>query len=144
VIAFTVPGKPQAMQRARVTYQNGKARAYTPKETVAYQRDVKWEAKAAGARVMDGLVVLTCRFYGLRGDGDNALKAVADALQGICYNDDRQIVEGHYYVERAGKPARTEVEVRSVGEDTAVAPAKPQRPLKAAPWHSGQRAGSRG
>ena len=32
--------------------------------------------------------------YPSRGDWDNYGKAVSDALQGICYKDDRQIVEG--------------------------------------------------
>lgn len=29
------------------------------------------------------------------GDWDNHAKAVSDALQGICYVDDKRIVEGH-------------------------------------------------
>ena len=29
------------------------------------------------------------------GDWDNHAKAICDALNGICYTDDRQIVEGH-------------------------------------------------
>ena len=29
------------------------------------------------------------------GDWDNHAKAICDALNGICYEDDRQIIEGH-------------------------------------------------
>ena len=32
------------------------------------------------------------------GDWDNHAKAISDALNAICYEDDRQIVEGHIYL----------------------------------------------
>lgn len=32
------------------------------------------------------------------GDWDNHAKAISDALNSICYKDDRQIVEGHVYL----------------------------------------------
>lgn len=32
------------------------------------------------------------------GDWDNHAKAIGDALNQICYDDDRQIVEGHIYL----------------------------------------------
>ena len=32
------------------------------------------------------------------GDWDNHAKAISDALNSICYDDDRQIVEGHVYL----------------------------------------------
>lgn len=32
------------------------------------------------------------------GDIDNHLKAILDAINGVCFADDRQIVEGHVYL----------------------------------------------
>ena len=37
------------------------------------------------------------------GDWDNHAKAISDALNAICYEDDRQIVEGHVYLYK-GEP----------------------------------------
>lgn len=115
MLAFTIPGPAVPKQRPRVTFKNGRPLTFTPAETRRFERDVGYIAKAAGAKPHQGIVCLIIRFYGLRGDGDNALKSLCDALNGIAWNDDRQVEEYHIYVERKGKPARTEVEIRTKG-----------------------------
>jgi len=90
-----------------------KAIVYTPRETRQYEERVAWEAKAAGARVLDGpvgvrIICVTSRRN--RPDLDNAAKSVLDGLNGICWDDDRQVVELHV-LSRRGRPERVEVEV---------------------------------
>lgn len=48
------------------------------------------------------------------GDVDNHLKAVMDALNGICFVDDRQIVEGHVYLHK-GTP-HIEIELEEIAQ----------------------------
>ena len=48
------------------------------------------------------------------GDADNHLKSVLDALNGICYEDDRQVVEAHVKIFK-GK-SRVEVELEERGD----------------------------
>lgn len=113
---FTVPGMPISKARPRtVQTRQGKRMTYTPGKSASFEKDVKWEAKRAGIRKSSGLVVLTMRFYGSRADWDNLAKSICDALNGIAYEDDRQIVEAHVFVERKAKPARTEVEISPWG-----------------------------
>ena len=48
------------------------------------------------------------------GDWDNHGKAVSDALNGICFVDDRQIVEGHVYLHK-GTP-HIEIELEEIAQ----------------------------
>ena len=57
-----------------------------------------------GQPPLTGAIKLSADFYKLNpkditsrnwGDVDNFLKAVMDALTGICYDDDRQVIEVH-------------------------------------------------
>jgi len=94
VVRFTVEGQPTPKGRPRV----GKGgHAYTPHKTRMYETSVKWAARQAmGPRdPMVGDVALELRVYcrdGRRGDLDNYVKALADGMNGIVYDDDRQVV----------------------------------------------------
>lgn len=44
------------------------------------------------------------------GDWDNHGKAISDALNGICFVDDRQIVEGHVYLHKGDPHIEIELE----------------------------------
>jgi Holliday junction resolvase RusA-like endonuclease len=96
---FTVRGRPRAKGRPRF----GRGRAYTPKGTVDAERLI---AEAYAGPKFDGPVSLSCVFSdkrvvisitpmdadsGLRGDVSNYLKLVEDALNGLAYDDDRQV-----------------------------------------------------
>lgn len=63
-----------------------------------------------------GAVRLTMRFYRPRkaGDLDNMQKGLLDALNGICWHDDRQIVELHAYRHDDKRNPRVEVEITEV------------------------------
>jgi len=61
-------------------------------------------------------VAVTVRLYrpAKRGDIDNSLKVLLDALQGHVYNDDAQIVELHAYRYDDKRDPRVEVDVESI------------------------------
>lgn len=91
---FEVPGEPRPKARPRF----GKGKAFTPPETVAHERKVAFFAKAAKVRPTSGPVVVGCSFYlgnNRRIDLDNLQKAICDALNGIAWEDDSQVVESH-------------------------------------------------
>jgi len=44
------------------------------------------------------------------GDWDNHGKSISDALNGICYLDDRQVVEGHVYLYKGTPHVEIELE----------------------------------
>ena len=102
-IKFTVYGKPQGKARPRFTRQG---RAYTPKNTVDYEGQIKQAYIAAGGTpISDTAPILICitacfkkaksnkmQFPTLKPDTDNIAKAVCDGLNGIAYKDDKQIV----------------------------------------------------
>ena len=76
-------------------------RCYQPKRNAEYRARVQEAARAAmaGREPMTGEICAAVRVYRKYkasarnfGDVDNFLKAIFDALNGICYDDDKQIV----------------------------------------------------
>lgn len=91
MIAFTVPGNPIPKARARVV----DGRAYTPKSTAAWEETVRLHYRGG---MHAGPLRVTLDFRRAdrrRADWDNLAKAVTDALNGVAWNDDSQIVEAH-------------------------------------------------
>lgn len=113
VVKFTVPGNPVGKARPRMTRSG---HAYTPDKTVSYENLVKmcfiekytdWvpasgEAilrlnayypipKSASRKKKIDMVIGEIRPT-KKPDLDNVMKAIADALNGIAYVDDSQIV----------------------------------------------------
>lgn len=112
---FTVPGKPVGKGRPRVT-RNG---TYTPKKTKDYQKLVATiaESEMDNYFVHDEPLIATILCYYpipknmpkyklqliqdgklypiVKPDLDNVAKAILDALNGIVYKDDNQVVELH-------------------------------------------------
>ena len=107
IVAFELDIRPQPKRRAR----HGRGRTWTDDRTVQYENAIALACHAAMARqhatTATGDVTLWCLFEqtdGRRYDGDNAYKAVADALNGIAYRDDRQVIDGRFRtVHRAGR-----------------------------------------
>jgi crossover junction endodeoxyribonuclease RusA len=121
-IAFTVPGRPVPAKRMtqRSKYVSPEARRHLYHKGV-----IGWAARAAGVRPISGPVRLECRFYVCAPlpDVSNLLKLVEDALNGIAYEDDRQVADAHplrFLVWRRDEQ-RTEVEVGPMGEGDGVA-----------------------
>ena len=114
MITFCVPGQPQGKGRARSTKSG---RHYTPAKTVAYERLI---AQCAAEAMGDWQVITgpaECHVIAVFGvpaswskkrreaalqwvdyptvkpDGDNIAKAVKDALNGLVWIDDSQVVD---------------------------------------------------
>jgi Holliday junction resolvase RusA-like endonuclease len=106
-VTLTIPGKPFAKQRARVT----RFGAYTPKETVSFERAVGQLAAVHFKQPMAGPVKLTVRAvfeppaswpakkraaamgrcHIIKPDLDNIEKAISDGLNRIAFADDSQV-----------------------------------------------------
>ena len=118
-VMFMVPGKPQGKARARTFYhpEANKHVSMTPERTVLYENLIKecYMLAADNMYLEAGVPVKLCvaaqflppkrvskkkRLDMLEGrilplkkpDMDNIVKAVADALNGVAYHDDTQIV----------------------------------------------------
>lgn len=101
---FTIPIRPKAKSRPRVTSKNGKQWAYTPKTTRDYEQMVKEYYKGpkfegpvsmsivlSDKRAVVTITEMDCEPSPLRGDISNYVKGIEDALNGLAYTDDRQI-----------------------------------------------------
>ena len=105
-----IPGDPVGKQRPRVA--NG--HAYTPEKTKAYESKVAWAWKQARGSKLEGPVLMRIVWHypipkraaeanraamlkseimpTTRPDLDNVCKSIMDALNGVAYGDDSQIV----------------------------------------------------
>ena len=109
---ITVPGPAVGKARARVTAFG----TYTPAKTLAKEREIAWLAKATGCTPIvsgacqlrvaitveppkgwpKGMRAEACNqqiFPTAKPDLDNCVKLVADALNGIAWLDDSQVVQ---------------------------------------------------
>lgn len=99
---FVVVGQPVPKGRPRVA--NG--RAFTPERTKAWESEVALLAQAQGVRPFDADadVAAYISIVAARGDLDNHVKAILDALNGIAYHDDKQVTRLAAWIERDGAP----------------------------------------
>ena len=103
VLKFTVEGNPLPKARPRIVLRRDhRAQAYTPARTRAWEQQIGWAARQAmqGRRPFRGpleLVLYIYRANARRADADNIEKAAADAMTGIVYEDDDQIIDCHRY-----------------------------------------------
>lgn len=130
-IYFHIPGKPQGKARARTGY-NAKTKqvmSHTPDNTVLYENFIKTCYMQTTDKIFDNgealsVCITACfepaksvskkmrermlqyqAFPTKKPDIDNIVKAVLDALNGIAYKDDIQVVRvtaTKIYAERAG------------------------------------------
>jgi len=109
--SFMVPGNPAAKQRPRVV--NG--HAYTPVETTRAEQWIQMHARKAKVPKLEGPVELRLMFYrsdAIGVDLDNLVKLVSDALNGIAWEDDRQIQFLSAVKDIDRESPRTEIEIR--------------------------------
>ncbi len=141
-ISFAVPGVPVPRNSQKVSTKSGRVVQYLPKRVREHKARVEAYATLAmhTARLqpVSGLVALEAVFVfpaplagisraewarieagelltypKIRCDLDNALKLIGDALQGIVFVNDKQIVDVHLS-KRIGKEPRTEITVRLI------------------------------
>lgn len=135
MITFTVYGKPQGKARARTVRNRftGKVHSFTPDKTSEYENLIRYAYHKQGGKITDGpLSVFIVAFVPIpasfskkqkaaavagelfpevKPDNDNIEKIVFDALNGIAYKDDIQIVNSST-VKRFDSDPRIEVTVR--------------------------------
>lgn len=102
VFTFTAEGEPVTKGRPRCTCtREGKVHVYTDDKTAQAELDVQWAFKAAypGHELLDGplsVLMTFCTDKDRRtrtsADIDNYVKLVMDALNGVAWVDDRQIL----------------------------------------------------
>lgn len=116
-VTFSVPGKPVAKGRARVSVRGGHPRLYTPEKTQRYEDAVRIAAAVAmGDRMpLDEPVALSVTAYvqipaslskrkrleaiegrvvpGTRPDADNYAKAALDGCNAILFRDDALVTD---------------------------------------------------
>lgn len=97
-ILLTVPIEPVPLARPRFS----RGRAYLPKRSQDFRQAIQEVASIAMDSLEPFTDALFCRLAFYRkfkptarnfGDCDNLVKAIFDALNGICYRDDAQIVD---------------------------------------------------
>ena len=135
---FVIEGRPQGKARARTFWnsQTGKMQSITPEQTRSYEDLVRWSYKAAGGTYLGkGQFTVAIRAIyevpasypkkkreaALRGeirpckkpDSDNIAKAILDALNGVAYYDDSQVI-GLTVKKEYGDSARVEVEIEAL------------------------------
>lgn len=122
-VEFVVKGEPATKARARVTFQHGKPRAYTPEATRRAEAQMRAAFVAAVGRVAPsgthgfGVEAAFYLHSGIRRDVDNMLKIVLDGLNKIAWADDHQVVEVIGRKRSAPKgEERTEVRVYVLGQ----------------------------
>ena len=118
VITFKVDGIPVPKARPRFTKVGNFVQTYTPKKTADWEETVRWTAKGAmGPTDLLETPLSLALYFRLptpkswskkrteaeisgsgpivKPDFDNLAKAVCDALNGVIYKDDSQIVSAH-------------------------------------------------
>lgn len=100
-VKLTVPGDPQSKGRPRVYQGHG----ITPAKTREAENRVytEWRRQYPDLQPYPGPVAITLTFWSAtrRGrDWDNLAKLFTDALNGIAYQDDRQIIDACVHVRR--------------------------------------------
>ena len=117
---FEVPGQPQSKARARTFYhkQAGRVVSMTPNETVLYENPIKTSFLASESKQTffdkESLEMFITAYFPIpksttkkdrqlikerklfptkKPDADNIAKVICDALNGVAYHDDTQIVK---------------------------------------------------
>lgn len=139
VAEFSVHGAPQGKARPRFSRRRGTVTTYTPQKTVDYEREVVRAYKSAcGGLFFGEKIPLAARITAYfkppkntrcnvrqamyRGDilptkkpdADNIAKAICDALNGVAYHDDAQIIIMRV-AKKYGEVPRVEVEIQMGG-----------------------------
>ena len=143
-VYFTVDGAPQGKARARTFYNPklGRSQSITPEKTVLYENLVKssytqqadsgWFDKKplrmyikafypipkSTSKKNRQLMIEGKLFPTKKPDADNVAKVICDALNGIAYGDDTQIVRLSVEKVYTDEPPMVQVLIEEVGDET--------------------------
>lgn len=114
-VNITLPMPPSANRYWRTTVVKGRAMTFVSEEAKKYRKDVA--RMATLNTLIYSEVAVTLRVFRPQrsGDLDNKLKCLFDALKGVVYADDKQIVEIHAFRYEDKFDPRVEVEIQPLG-----------------------------
>ena len=144
-VFLSVLGEPLGKQRPRYTNYGGFVRTYTPQKTINYESLIAHEYNEKYGKLMfekdEPIKVLVNAYYGLsktdfgkkglnksgrekmskvyctqKSDIDNITKIVLDALNSICFYDDKQVVEITANKSWTLETPRVEITITNLGE----------------------------
>ena len=109
-VQFTVPANLVSKERRR----HGRDNVYSPDVTQDGEQVIAWlfRNKTRGWQPVTVPVGLSCEFYvptKHQRDGDNMVKTVMDALNGVAYKDDSLVLHGTWRTRLDRKDPRTVV-----------------------------------
>lgn len=113
MIELTLPYPPSANRY----WRNVKGRTLKSKAARTYALACQWSARAQmDGDMLAGDVAVRLDLFrpAKRGDLDNRIKVALDAIQGIAYADDKQIVEIHAYRHDDKADPRLEVAITAI------------------------------
>jgi Holliday junction resolvase RusA-like endonuclease len=139
MIKFTIYGEPVAQGRPRASTQGGFVRMYDPAKSREYKNYVRLAAaEFAPPKLLEGpLAMMVVAFRAIpksyskkkaaaaeagqvypvsKPDADNYLKGVKDALKGVMWMDDSQVVDAYVRKRYSAKP-RVEITIRQIGAE---------------------------
>lgn len=95
VNSYTLPMPPSANTYWRNVVIGGKARTLVSEDAKNYKKEIGELAHRLGMRPARGEVCLMILVFRNQASGDlsNRIKVIEDALNGIAYDDDKQVVE---------------------------------------------------
>ena len=113
-VRFTLP-YPPSLNRL---YRHVGPMVLISREGREYKKRVGWLALEQRVTKQAGPLCVSLWLFRptRRGDLDNTAKALLDALNGIAWVDDSQIVELHMYRGDDKTDPRAEIEVKTIGE----------------------------
>lgn len=134
-VKFTVPGRVQGKARARTFYnpRMHKVMSMTPENTVNYENLIKvmfMQATKDNFKMFEGAVSVTINAIFkksksnkmdhamLKPDLDNICKVCLDALNGLAYKDDKQVISVTL-LKFFGEPEGLEIEIEEIKEGVA-------------------------
>lgn len=97
-------------------YANFRGRRIISAKGRKFKADIALLARRQGAVVLSGDLSVTFRVFRPRksGDLDNRLKISQDALKGICFADDKQIIEIHAFRFDDKTNPRIEIDLKEI------------------------------
>ena len=138
-VSFTVPGEPMGKGRPKISTAGSFVRTYSPSKTVNYETLVKEMFAINNCPMLQGEIEVEVTAYltipqskskkiqeqmrsgnilpTKKPDCDNILKIVCDALNGLAYHDDSQIVTAKVRKVYAESSPRTEVLMTQIRGD---------------------------
>ena len=110
---FVLPYPPSANAYWRSIVIKGTVRVLVSKEAKEYKERVKYFARLLFKKPLTGAIGMQLRVYRpeKRGDLSNRIKVLEDALCGIAYEDDSQIVEIRAYRHDSPRDGKVEVSI---------------------------------